>query len=117
MLECAVLVNWPGIIKYADDDELIYIADQAQWDGDAELHSSVYDETDCLIDSSGHIYRLTRRINDCVSPDFTGDSMALLDILGLIKGHVAQSGSCCVAKLYAPTINDAFIILASFDEH
>ena len=115
-VEYAVLVNWPGIIKYADDDELIYIADQARWDSDAELYASVYDDSDCLIDSDGHIYRLTGRINDRVSPAFSGESMALLDILGLIKGHAAQSGSCCVAKLYAPTIHDAFVMLASFND-
>jgi hypothetical protein len=42
--------------------------------------------------------------------------MALLEILGLIKAHAAQKGSCCAAKLYAPTIREAFKIVESLDE-
>jgi hypothetical protein len=42
--------------------------------------------------------------------------MELQEILGLIKAHAAQKGSCCVAKLYAPTIVDAFKMVESLDE-
>ena len=110
------VVNWPGIIKHSGDAELIYVSDQAEWDSDADLHSSEYDESDYLVDSSGKLFSLTARENNHVEPRPSGESIALQEILGLIKAHAAQKGSCCVAKLYAPTIADAFKIIESLDE-
>lgn len=109
-------VNWPAIIKHADDEELIYVRDQAEWDGDMDLHGAVYDEADVLIDVTGQLYGLTTRLHLHVMPSARHASMSLLDILGLIKSHAAETGSCCVAKLYAPTIHDAFTMLASLNE-
>jgi hypothetical protein len=109
-------VNWPGIIKHSDDAELIYVSDQTEWDNDADLYYSKYDESDYLIDSSGNIFTLTTKENNYVNPEPDGNSMALYEILGLIKAHAAQKGSCCVAKLYAPTIIEAFKIVESLDE-
>ncbi|MCW9015143.1 MAG: DUF4144 domain-containing protein [Gammaproteobacteria bacterium] len=110
------MINWPAIIKLSDDAELIYVSDQAEWDNDTELHCFVYDETDYLIDSSGHIFKLTNRTNNCAIPDSTDNTLQLTEILGLIKAHAAQQGSCCVAKLFAPTISDAYKIVASMNK-
>ena len=110
------MVNWPGIIKHSGDDELIYIRDQAEWDGDVDLHACPYDVADYLVDSSGNIFTLNKREGHDVTPDATGNSFTLHEILGLIKAHAGQQGSCCVAKLYAPTIVDAFKIVASLDD-
>lgn len=110
------MVNWPGIIKHADEDELTYVSDQSGWDDDADLHHFAYDESDYLVDSSGMIYGLTTRFDNHVKPEPRDESMTLQDILGLIKAHAAQKGSCCVAKLYAPTIDDAFKIVESLNE-
>ena len=107
------LINWPAIIKHAGDDELIYIADQGQWDAETELHGFEYIVTDCLIDSSGHVFDLTNKENGFVKPQANEDVLELKLVLGLVKAHAAQSGSCCVAKLYAPTIRDAYRIVES----
>ena len=109
-------MNWPAIIKHSDDAELVYVRSQAEWDNDTELHCLEYDESDYLVDSAGEIYNLTTREDNRVIPVHKGEIMALRDILGLIKAHAAQKGSCCVAKLYAPTITAAFKIAESLDE-
>ena len=109
-------MNWPGIIKHSDDAELIYVADQAVWDNEADLHYAIYDESDYLVDSSGNIFTLTTMESNYVNPKPDGNSMALHEILGLVKAHAAQKGACCVAKLYAPTIIEAFKIVESLDE-
>lgn len=109
-------MNWPAIIKHADDEELIYVCDQGEWDSDADLHGVVYDEADFLIDATGQLYGLTAQLNKHVIPTARHASMPLLDILSLIKSHAASTGSCCAAKLYAPTIVDAFKILASLNK-
>lgn len=109
------MVNWPAIIKLSDEAELIYVRDQTQWYRE-ELHHVDFDETDHLIDSSGHIFTLLGRVNNCVNPEPAGKVMTLHEILGLIKAHAAQKGSCCVAKLYARTIKEAFKIAESLSE-
>ena len=109
------MINWPAIIKYADDAELIYVADRAVWDCDPDLHLFEYDDSDYLIDSSGNTFSLTTRVNQLIMPEPRDETIALLDILGLIKAHAALKGSCCVAKLYAPTIAEAFKIVASLE--
>jgi len=109
-------VNWPAIVRHFDDAELIYVSDQTAWNCHAELHGFDYDDTDFLIDSSGNIFSLTNRENEYVKPEPNGSAMTLSEVLGLIKAHAAQNGSCCVAKLYAPTIRQAFKIVESLDE-
>jgi len=111
------ILIWPAIIKYPNDAELLYIHNQAEWDSDAGLHSFNYDEMDCLIDSAGQIFNLTNRLNDIVQPELTTDTKQLEEVLGLVKGHASQMGSCCVSKLYAPSINEAFKIVKSLSEH
>jgi len=107
------LINWPAIINHTDDAELVYVSDNEQWDGDADLNSFEYIATDRLIDSSGRIFNMTDREEGVVKPKATGDIIELKVILGLVKAHAAQSGSCCVAKLYAPTIREAYKIVES----
>ena len=109
-------MNWPGIIKHSDDADLVYVSNQSEWDSDTELHEFEYDEDDCLIDSSGNVYVLTVRTNRKVEPKAVGKKMSLNEILGLVKAHAAQKGSCCVSKLYAPTIGDAYKIVESLKD-
>jgi len=110
------LINWPCIIKHSGDAELTYVCDQAEWDKDADLHAFKYDASDFLIDSSGNIFTLTSIKTNYVTPEPDGSSMALHGILGFIKTHAALKGSCCVAKLYAPSIVEAFKIVEAMDE-
>jgi hypothetical protein len=109
-------MDYPCIIKHADDAELVYVGNQSEWDSDEDLCCFEYDESDCLIDSSGDIYIFTESSNKYVTPQASGESMSLAEILGLVKAHASQKGSCCVAKLYAPTISDAFRIVESLNE-
>ena len=83
---------------------------------DADLHNHKYDESDYLIDSSGNLYSLSKRNNGYVEPKKNGNAMPLSEILELIKAYAAQNGECCVSKMYAPTIDDAFKIVASLND-
>ena len=110
------LLNWPVIIKHSDDAELTYISDQSEWDNDPDLHHFDFDISDYLIDSKGRLFNLTKREDEHIKPEASGRSMSLDEILGLIKAHAAQKGSCCVAKIYAPGIDEAFRIVASLED-
>lgn len=110
------MVNWPAIIKHSDDPELIFVSNQSDWENNVDLHFFKYEATDYLIDSSGNIYNLREKNSSYVTPEPRGDSLSLNEILGLVKAHAAQQGSCCVAKLYAPSILEALIIVESLNE-
>ena len=110
------MVNWPAVIKHSDDPELIFVSSKTEWENDVDLHYFEYEETDYLIDSSGKIYTLNEKESFYISPEPNGDSKSLKEILGLVKAHAAQQGSCCVAKLYAPSIIEAFKIVESLNE-
>ena len=110
------LMEWPVIIKHAGDAELIYIRDQTDWENNREIQQATYHESDVLIDSRGHIFSLTTVKQQLLKPEPRDELISLEELLGLVKAHAAQNGSCCVAKLYAPTIKDALGIVASLDE-
>jgi len=110
------LVYWPAIIKHAGDAELDYIEDGFAWEADSGLSTFNYDESDCLIDVTGAVYTLVRRdIRDRVVPEASGEIKSLEQVLGLVKAHAAQADSCCVAKLFAPTIADALAMVKALD--
>ena len=110
------MVNWPAVIKFSGDAELIYVADQAEWENDPDLYSADYSEADYLVDSAGDVYRLTIKADKRVKPEWTGEARALLQMLGLVKAHAAQSGCCCVSKLHAPSIREALEIVAAVNQ-
>ncbi|MDH5648980.1 MAG: DUF4144 domain-containing protein [Gammaproteobacteria bacterium] len=110
------MIHWPAVIHHTDDVELTYVHDQVQWQSDADLHAASYEESDCLIDADGHVFGLTKKKDGFIEPEPKGDTMSLEQVLGLVKAHTAQTGACCVAKLYAPTIKDALEMLRAITE-
>jgi len=105
-------INWPAVIRHGEDPELTYIPDQAAW-----LEFSSHEnagEDDAVIDSTGHQYRIMNGGSDCRLQ--TPETIMLNELLGLVKAHAAARGSCCVAKLYAPTIQEAMKIVASLED-
>lgn len=110
------MVNWPAVIRIYGDAELIHVADQAEWEHNPDLHSADYSEADYLVDSAGDVYCLTTKTGKQVKPECSGEVRTLVEMLGLVKAHAAQSGSCCVAKLYAPSIREAIEIVASVNQ-
>ena len=103
-------IIWPAIVLHDDDPELTYIPDAAA----LAAQAARCEADDRLIDSEGRMFSLSCT-KDALRPIPTGEVMGLEDFLGLVKAHAAQTGSCCVAKLYAPSIADAMAIVASLD--
>jgi len=112
----AAVVNWPGIVLHDGDPELLYVPDHAGWERDAGLHAADYVASDCLIDSSGTVFRLSATAGQRVMPQARGDTKSLDEILALVKAHAVQAGSCCVAGLYAASIREAFRIVQALDD-
>lgn len=105
------MVAWPAFIKYADDDELTFVPDNETWIED--LSFLEFEDDDFLVDASGQLYDLSKREQGHILPCSKNKAYSLDSILGLIKAHASCAGSCCVAKMYAPSVTEAFKILES----
>jgi len=109
-------IIWPAILKYDGEAELAFIADQAAWNNDADLHNASYVPDDMLIDSQGFIHSLASRQENLVTPEATARSLSLPEVIELIKAHLSELGSCCVSKFSAPSIQHAINIVRSTNE-
>jgi hypothetical protein len=101
------LVQWPAIIKLHADDELILIADAAQFASDDTLQLTHIQLLDMLIDSSGAVYSIRHE----QAPELvgTGLSLSLHDVEVLLRLHLSSNGNCCVSKFHAHSIHEAFM--------
>lgn len=110
------MINWPALIKHAEDAELDYVEDLQAWESDSERCTFDYDESDYMIDSTGAVFSLVAKTNrNRVVPEPTGEYKSLEQVLGLVKAHAAQADFCCVAKLFAPSIVDAMAMVKALN--
>lgn len=116
MLAMLANMNWPCVIRHPDDVELILVRNEQEWINLLANNVRDLDDSNTIIDSLGHIHTLAQDENENVFANPTGETMLLNDFLGLVKAHAAQAGSCCVAKLYAPSFAAAFDIIVSLED-
>ena len=105
------MLNWPAIVHFADDAELLFIKDQASWQRETDPSAFKVNPDDRVIDVTGAVYQIQTGPDAAIQLQREQQPISLIDLLGLIKAHAAEKGSCCVAKLYAPSLVDAFNML------
>lgn len=109
-------VSWPAIIKIDGDAELTFIRNQTAWEQNTEYHDFRYRDSDTLIDSSGSLYSLTTQTNGHATPEPVNRTLALGEIAKLVRAHAAQSGTCCIEKIAAPSIKEIIQLVESLDD-
>lgn len=110
------MINWPAIIKYDGDDELIYVGSDQEWMRDAESHLYNHKDADHLIDSSGDIFRLDHVQGDIRNLPATGKQIALQDFIKLVRIHASSSHRCCIEKIHFRNIAEGISLIASMNE-
>lgn len=110
-----LLVSWPAIIKFDGDAELTFIRDQADWEQNAEYHHFQYQAGDTLIDSTGQLFSLTAQAVGYALPEPVRHILSFEDIVTLVRAHAAQTGTCCIEKISAPSIKDVIELVESLD--
>ena len=106
------MIHWPAIIQYASHAELGYVPDQRAWESDPHLQRHAWQPADRLIDSRGNMHALRQG----TLPQPTSHSVALDELLHIIRAHAAQAGLCCTAKLSAPSIAEAVHLVGTLHE-
>jgi hypothetical protein len=105
-------IIWPAIIHYHGQAELGFVFDQQSWENDQHLQVARYHASDELIDSVGRIYRLVNQVNAPVSIEPIGKITPLQDVVEMVRRHASVSGTCCVAKFSATSIQEAISSLS-----
>ena len=96
-------IQWPAFVHFENDPELLYFHHQEQWESYQKSDDVYFEVEDRIIDSNGLSFSLTSN-----KPPTT---LTLDEILGLVKAHLSDQGSCCVAKLYASTIEETVLLI------
>ncbi len=111
------MINWPAVINYDGDDELIYIGSYDEWIRDAESHLYNHKDGDRLIDSSGDIFYLDHVQDDIRNSQATGNRITLEDFIRLVRIHASNSHRCCIEKIYFRNIAEGISLITSMNQH
>jgi len=90
------LPNWPAVVRLAGVDELVYLADAAQWR--LECVSLGDSSGDVLIDSSGSRFD----IRQCELS--ASGTLPLGEFDAMVRAHLVAMQQCCVYKLELQSI-------------
>jgi hypothetical protein len=111
------MINWPAVIHYDGDDELVYIDSEEEWLRDAESHLYKHNDADRLIDSSGNVFSFGHAQHDVRSPSATGSRIALEDFIRLVRIHASSSHKCCIEKINFRNMTEGVSLVASMNKN
>jgi hypothetical protein len=114
-MHTAIPITWPALIHFADDDDLLYIADSQHWATDNDLNQADYQYHDVLIDSKGQCFSLV--VKHTQPATFVArDTLIPLSHLNLLLQKFATlENYCCAAKIHANTHLDAIMMVNYFE--
>ena len=111
-----VTLHWPVLIKYADYEELGYVADASKWENEVGAAGAYLNLADILIDSSGVSFAVVEQADNQMMLKPTQRVFGMDEVLGWLKAHASVQDHCCVSKLHASTIGEIFTLLKSLDD-
>ena len=86
-----------------------------EWQHDAASLCYNHQGDDCLVDSSGHIFRLEHLRDDSINTKDTGRQITLQDFIRLVRIHASSAHHCCIEKISFRTIADGIELVAGMD--
>lgn len=97
--------EFPAILRFTDDDELIYVTDQQQLL--QELHNSYQAEPPQLIDHQGRQFTINNLPARPLASHFNGQ-IPLPEFNQLVRKHLVARQQCCVLKIDIETLAQGF---------
>ena len=109
------MIDWPAVVVYDGDDELVYVESAKAWSREAESLLYNHKANDYLIDSSGYIFNLALG-NDAIDTEYTGQKITLETFLRRVRIHASNSHRCCIEKINFRTIAEGIKLIDSMNE-
>ncbi|WP_299007201.1 DUF4144 family protein [uncultured Shewanella sp.] len=95
-------LQWPVLVCYQGDDELVYIADEAAWLAYCDEAPTLIAGEDKLIDASGQLYHMIESDGQLVL--FATNRIFLFaELLALVRKNACLVQQSCSAKIDANT--------------
>jgi hypothetical protein len=106
-------VHWPAFVKFAGDSELTFVSDAQQWSNDADLSCYEYEQDDCMVDSVGTVFTLSKSAVEPIVPVKGEDCLSLVEVVNLVREHFSSIGECCVSKIAPRSISEGITMLGN----
>ena len=111
------MINWPAVIKFDGDEELVFIRSNTEWKRDAESLLYNHSGDDQLIDSSGRVYSLVHHEDGSLHTENTGSTVGLTQFVKLVRIHASNSHRCCIEKINFRDIAEGIRLIASMSDN
>ena len=110
------MIDWPAVIKYEGDDELVFVDSAEAWQRDAASHLYNHRGSDYLVDSSGRIFHFDQSGESPVSTTDSGDRISLDAFIRLVRIHASTSHRCCIEKISFRSAAEGIRLVADMSE-
>ena len=108
-------MNYPAIVKFSGQDELLYIATQTSFAQQYLLQQPYFTPEDLLIDATGQAYLLHQFTQHSSSLPALARQFDLTELTALVQAHFFALAQSCVVKIQAPSITALFELLVDTD--
>ncbi len=105
------MVNWPAVIKYSGEDELLFIKSGSRWTSDNDLNTYPYHCDDVLLDSSGVLFSLD---DSCLHS--LQKILPMNEFESWIKNHMVILNQCCSSKLSFDKYSDGLLLVEQLSD-
>lgn len=119
-------IHWPAILKFDQDDELMYLANHQDWLSFICANQYTVCFQDRLIDSSGDIYLIEKPLAETTATEKSiaqlphlvkqPQSINVLQMLPLVRQYGQFQGHCCSAKIVFTTIEQGIATVAELEQ-
>ncbi|KHT57940.1 hypothetical protein RJ45_26160 [Photobacterium gaetbulicola] len=104
------MIQWPCIFKLDGDDELLYLASEANLI--AEFESLIWSDDDYLIDSQGQGYKVREAQAGTFAYEPCDNPLSVSQVTDLIQAHEFSKAEVCLTKIQFLSVSDAISALA-----
>ena len=106
------MIQWPAVIKFHGDDELLYVRNQQEWNADPDLYAHRYEDEDRLMDGAGKLYTLPFDTESSQTQIIaTSDHCSVEEFCQLLKAHLLCLQQCCLPKFHIGTYAEGMQML------
>ena len=109
-------VHWPAVLNSQNFDELVYFADQIEFENATDVWHGQVTGQDRLIDSRGRIYNIVCYA-DANIPTLvvTQQIMNLETFSSLVRQHCSAMNQCCISKIHLVSYAQGMQLVKSMD--
>lgn len=109
-------LQWPAVIQYQGDDELLYLAGEEDWQSQLGQQPMPFAEQDRLIDSRGRVFYLRTDASGAPALQVSAERIELSAFTTLLRAHAVRTGSCCAGKVGCSDLAEGMCLIGRMED-